>query len=107
MDDKHSTSAPKSVAIASLAIALLISASLLFAWERTGKTPLLIASLGYLVVSPLWYLAPINFRKLLGPIRSRVTYRRKFTLAQAVLSLVGYTIIFVAVVTWLFPSFAA
>jgi hypothetical protein len=54
MDDKHSTSAPKSVAIASLAIALLISASLLFAWERTGKTPLLIASLGYVVVSPLW-----------------------------------------------------
>ncbi|OOG52985.1 hypothetical protein [Rhodanobacter sp. C03] len=107
MDDQDTTSAPKSSAIASLAIALLISASLLFAWERTSKTPLLVASLGFLIVSPLWYLAPINFRKLLGPINSRITYRRKFTPAQGLLSLVGYAIIFAAVLTWLFQLFPA
>ena len=107
MDDQDTTSAPKSSAIASLAIALSISASLFFAWEHTNKVPLLVASLGFLVVSPLWYWAPINFRRVLGPINSRVTYRRKFTPAQGLLSLVGYAIIFSSVLTWLFQLFLA
>ncbi|MCE5231679.1 MAG: hypothetical protein ABFC67_04490 [Mizugakiibacter sp.] len=106
MKDKETIEIPKSASVASLAIALLTAVILFIAWGYTGRAPFLVAGIGFIVVSPIWFLSPIDYRTLFGPVGGRTTYHRKFTPAQGLLSLVGYAMIFASIVIWLIQSFS-
>lgn len=100
-DKPEAAGVPRLAATFSLAIALLAAAGLFLAWWNTHRLPFVVAAVGFLLVSPLWFLSPIDFRSLLGPLGSRATYRRRLTATQGLLALTGYTTLLAAIVLWL------
>jgi hypothetical protein len=94
--------------LVSVALALAAAALLFIAWRRTDDPSPLLGGVGFLVVSPLWYRAPINFRKAFSsPIFSGTTYPATFGPLESVLSLVGYLTIAAAVLMWFYRSVVA
>lgn len=57
----------------------------------------LVASLGYLIVAPVWYRLPLSFEALRRPLRFHLTHRREMRIVDTLLTFIGYGLVFVAV----------
>jgi hypothetical protein len=100
MSDRDVVEIPKAASLISLSIALSAAAGLSLAWWSDRSLPFALGAIGFLLVSPLWFLSPIRFRFMREPMGARASYRRKLTPFQAILSLVGYATILAALVAW-------
>lgn len=101
MNDQNSDGIPILASVTSLAVALVAATGLSILWWNSRTLPYALGAIGFLLVSPIWFLAPLDIRSVRRPLGSRATYRRKLTPLQGGLSLFGYAIILAAVVTWL------
>ena len=72
-------------------------ATCVIAWYKTSNIGYLIAGVGFLVVAPVWYQAPISVSILKAPFGSSLKKPRKLSRLNQVLSLVGYLIIIIGV----------
>ena len=85
--------------VVSMSLMLAASAGCFFAWREAGSGSYLAASLGFLVLSPLWYRSPLSTKALfLAPLGGRVTPRRSFHGVDTLLAFTGYTLILVALI---------
>ena len=108
MHDQDESVIPKSASRASLGIAWLAATACLVAWSQTDRTPFLIAGIGFLVVSPIWYLSPPNFRAVFfGPLLGPIMYRRRFSNSEGLLALTGYAMLLTALVMGLHQWWAS
>ena len=80
-----------SVISAILMVATFVACGI--AWHSTGRIGYLIAGSGFLIVSPVWYQAPITYSFFNRPIGSIFKNPRKLSLLNSVLSLAGYLLI--------------
>jgi len=87
----------------SLSLIIIVVIFCFLRWQQTGITPFLFASLGGLVVSPLWYKYPMDFNK---PVFDKPKYSRKFSKLDTVASFLGYPLILIAVIWGAFVYFA-
>ena len=98
-----------SVAVSLLSMALMLIASLscLFAWHAFGATSYILASVGFLVLAPLWYRRPVSVKALLGPVGSRLTPHQQFSWLDVSLTFVGYPLLLVAIALWFLAWYKA
>jgi hypothetical protein len=86
---------------------LVASLSCFFAWRAFGATSYILASVGFLVLAPLWYRRPVSVKALLGPVGSRLTSRRQFSWLDISLTFVGYPLLMVAIALWFLAWYKA
>jgi hypothetical protein len=65
------------------------------------------AAIGFALVAPIWFRAPIRWRGFFESPQGLVTYRRRFSALDGVLSIGGYLLIVLAVVVWAVSYFRA
>ena len=65
------------------------------AWYVTSHIGYLIAGVGFLVVAPVWYQAPLTMSILKSPVGSNLKKPRMLSKTNQVLSLVSYSIILI------------
>ena len=86
----------------SLVLMLAASAWCFIAWKGSGTVAYLVASLGFLVLAPLWYRSPMSIKALFGPIGGRLTPRRRFSKVDILLTFGGYALVLFAISLMLF-----
>ena len=89
--------------IFSLVLMLGASGGCFFAWRETSLASYLVASLGFLVLAPLWYRSPVSVKAFfLAPFSGRLTPRRPFQMIDILSAFIGYALLLVALSLWLF-----
>jgi len=64
-------------------------------WYETSHVGYLISGVGFLVIAPVWYQAPLTMSILKAPVGSTLKKPRMLSKTNQVLSLVGYSIILI------------
>ena len=81
----------------SMWLMLVASFGCFVAWWVYGAASFLIASLGFLVLAPLWFRSPVYFTTFFGAKGDRPTPRHRMTKLDLLLVLLGYTFILAAI----------
>jgi hypothetical protein len=90
-----------------MALMLVASLSCFFAWHTFGATSYILASVGFLVLAPLWYRRPISVKALLSPVGSRVTPHHQFSWLDVSLTFIGYPLLLIAIALWFLAWYKA
>ncbi len=107
MNEYETSKIPAVDAYGSLGLALAAAAVCAYLYGTTTKIYYLLGGVGFVIISPIWFHAPIKFKKFFGPLKNRIVYRRKFSTTQGLLSLIGYAILVVAACLGLYEKLFA
>jgi hypothetical protein len=103
----ESSSSSVAVSLFSMALMLVASASCFVAWHAFGATSYILASVGFLVLAPLWYRRPVSAKALLGPVGGRLTSGGQFSWLDVSLAFVGYPLLLAAISLWVLAWYKA